>query len=743
MDMPRAQPLGGLDGGFINAWSNDLKVQTKSDDTGSPSSEAESSTAVYDGGDSGQLRQRRTRSASYPAVANKEQLIKDVGSNFVCSNHTEVDTSEPKATTSREQSSSCDDTTLEPETEDGTSLENRILGALEVSSGRHGRRFLPFSRMENILTYDAILKELQIHYQDWTPEDLQSLAHEIFDEIKLPDSNLTTRRKIFGTLVRINKAAWITQFIEEGLCDSDLPFYFPSSNEPYQSVVRITNEGNRVSIQCFTVPRWKPLERELFEQYQWEFQAPFFQVTPTKGQRKRPIHYALRDNSILPFTEDFEGEGTGSMYSGGYSEVWRVRIHPAHHSHPSSDNPYFAVKRLRPTNRTLEMFKQEVATLKRLSERNHAHLMRLELTYEYQERFHLLFRWADGNLRDYWERHPRPTNIPRTHSFAVWVSQQCLGLAEALMIIHECPPDSDLTTNDETNGLALQRTNGRHGDIKPENILWFQPHECNDDRNKDQGKLVISDFGLTEFHRDETGLVSPMNIAMSPTYSAPEYEVSETISQSFDIWSMGCVLLEFFVWYMKGFQAFDQFSRDRAAEDNTVPIRRDNYFKVVRNAQVNDGRVSKEAVLKKAVASQFESLRQHPEISEFIVDALDFIEEKMLRMGPEKRSTSKEVVERFREIYKKASADAHYCLEPVPGRPKRVNTDLSTLAPHVFNPIEITSRHRSGRGASIDGREQESVDVDERRGKVLAEVARFSRKQTAGPFAAINEPKFV
>jgi hypothetical protein len=85
---------------------------------------------------------------------------------------------------------------------------------------------------------------------------------------------------------------------------------------------------------------------------------------------------------------------------------------------------------------------------------------------------------------------------------------------------------------------------------------------------------------------------------------------------------------------------------------------------------------------------QFESLRQHPEISEFIVDALDFIEEKMLRMGPEKRSTSKEVVERFREIYKKASADAHYCLEPVPGRPKRVNTDLSTLAPHVFNPIE-------------------------------------------------------
>lgn len=327
--------MQGFGGGFITAWSNELKVQTEPDDTGSPSSEAEGSTAVYDGGDSGQLQQRRERSASCPAVKNKEQLIKDVGSKFISPSHTEVDKSESKATTPREKPSSCDDTALELETEDGTSLENRILGALEVSSGRHGRRFLPFNRMDNVLTYDAILKELRIHYRDWTPEDLQSLAHEIFDEIKLPDSNLTTRRKIFGTLVRINKAAWITQFIDEGLCDSDLPFYFPSSNEPYQPVTRITKEGGRVCIQCFTVPRWKPLERELFEQYQWEFQAPFFQVMPTKGQRKRPIHYALGDNSILPFTEDCEGEGTGSMYSGGYSEVWRVRIHPAHHSHPS------------------------------------------------------------------------------------------------------------------------------------------------------------------------------------------------------------------------------------------------------------------------------------------------------------------------------------------------------------------------------------------------------------------------
>lgn len=109
------------------------------------------------------------------------------------------------------------------------------------------------------------------------------------------------------------------------------------------------------------------------------------------------------------------------------------------------------------------------------------------------------------------------------------------------MTIHECPPDSGVPA-DEADDLAPQRTNGRHGDIKPENILWFQPHGLNSDQSAFEGKLVISDFGLTEFHRDDTGLVSLMNTATSPTYRAPEYDISETISQSYDIWTMGCVL---------------------------------------------------------------------------------------------------------------------------------------------------------------------------------------------------------
>lgn len=60
--------------------------------------------------------------------------------------------------------------------------------------------------------------------------------------------------------------------------------------------------------------------------------------------------------------------------------------------------------------------------------------------------------------------------------------------------------------------------------------------------------------------------------------------------------------MEFIVWYLKGFQAFDQFSKNRATEDNS-PIKEDVYFKLVKIAQGSDGVILTAAVFKEAVAS--------------------------------------------------------------------------------------------------------------------------------------------
>lgn len=76
-------------------------------------------------------------------------------------------------------------------------------------------------------------------------------------------------------------------------------------------------------------------------------------------------------------------------------------------------------------------------------------------------------------------------------------------------------------------------------------------------------------------------------------------------------------------------------------------------------------------------------------------------------MRPEKRATCKEVVDKFRAIYEKASIDENYCLKAATCKPKRVNTDLSTLSPQGFETTESgasISQHRDTQGDQSESR---------------------------------------
>lgn len=267
-------------------------------------------------------------------------------------------------------------------------------------------------------------------------------------------------------------------------------------------------------------------------------------------------------------------------------------------------SPSFAVKRLKPGNNVEKAFRRELATLKRLSGQNHAHLIKLELTYFYRNHYHLLFRWADGNLQEYWKRHPEPSGLLRTHEYAAWMVGQWLGLARGLLAIHRCPADEEseqtMSYRQADDKLGPQHRHGRHGNIKPENILWFSSQDAEDEPLPANGKFVLSDFALTEFHQNESEVVDSREIAVSLTYRAPEYDVSPGVAQSYDIWSLGCVLLEFIVWYLQGYEGFDQFSLDRCNEDTGL-IREDKYFKIARKMQSNSDDTLVVAALKDSV----------------------------------------------------------------------------------------------------------------------------------------------
>ena len=212
----------------------------------------------------------------------------------------------------------------------------------------------------------------------------------------------------------------------------------------------------------------------------------------------------------------------------------------------------------------------------------HAHLINLLATYEQTGKFYLVFPWAKADLLGYWtEENPRP---PQKKEMVTWIAEQCHGIADGLSTIHRYHtfsgksllhpnslPLDNLTeprtsTKDKTmNEAKVIRLFGRHGDIKPNNILWF-PDQT---RKGGFGILKITDFGIAHFStKNEVSAQERDLVANSPTYRAPECDFPGwMLSPSSDLWTLGCVYLEFIVWFIGGSTRLKQFAQDRTAFD--------------------------------------------------------------------------------------------------------------------------------------------------------------------------------
>ena len=173
--------------------------------------------------------------------------------------------------------------------------------------------FIPVDALNSILTYEAVKEELRIIDSSKDDKQLSSYAHYIRNNAK----------KIFAMLLIGNKRESVFSFIDEHICDNDLPFkkagVFGNSQDP----LRLCKQTNTTGCEGIrSMSKWTRHEIREFCRIQWQVQAPVFQKT----ESGIVPHYDLDDNVILPFIEDNERE----MASGGYSHVWKVRIHPAH-----------------------------------------------------------------------------------------------------------------------------------------------------------------------------------------------------------------------------------------------------------------------------------------------------------------------------------------------------------------------------------------------------------------------------
>lgn len=317
------------------------------------------------------------------------------------------------------------------------------------------------------------------------------------------------------------------------------------------------------------------------------------------------------------------------------------------------------MKRLHQSDK--DEFKREQQILLRLTPKKDRHLIKLLSTFRKDGKWHLIFPFADSNLRAYWDCRPIPDFDRDT---VLWSLTQMTGIARALARIHELTITVNVTDHDPVdspNGTTRKKKRyetlyGRHGDVKPENFLWFQHAVGVTDP---RGVLQLADFGLGRLHgqhnsREQT----PANdVPCSPTYEPPEYRIGKYVSQAYDMWSLGCVLLEFVTWLVLGAKEVYNFADYRGEFSPRTGINDDNFYTITSDTT---------AVVRTQVLDWVNRLHRHKRSSRLMHDLLHLITEHLIVVEPSARIESKKLYQELNRVLDKATKNDDYALTPMP-----------------------------------------------------------------------------
>lgn len=377
-----------------------------------------------------------------------------------------------------------------------------------------GHFFLPAGTFQTLFTEGNIRRELQAQAGVSHGPGTASLVKYACTDAKI----------LFAILLYIgfDLPAALAGFLKHKLTDRHLPLP--------RDVAKCARAGGKgpqrecnhdPAFNAFHDKWWRRVGIFRFYEVQWMFLAPVF--TPTKRDLK------LDSRAILPISQVKTGTRMGL-----FSNVHEVVIHPDHCREiiPDADRPNsrVALKELRVDSQdsTLKaILEQEILAAATLRSIEHSHMVNSIATVNQGERRFLLFPWADGgNLRDFW----MASDIrPLTPALILEVLKQLLGMSNALHNLHG--------------------HNIRHGDLKPENILRFRDGTT-------IGTLKLGDMGLAKLHSESTSFRNSKTQTRIGTmrYEAPEVVVSsnQPRSRRYDIWSMGCIILEFAIWLQYG-----------------------------------------------------------------------------------------------------------------------------------------------------------------------------------------------
>lgn len=190
-------------------------------------------------------------------------------------------------------------------------LSTQIISRYEKSHFDQDQKdFLPAGSLEDLLTEEAIVKELR------------GDSHLDLEELLLPPENQLVVDFIRQDAKRVFAITVIFEFRGEDLRKAMRIFKRINFTDKCLPVQDESLKGQL----CKFPKLWTPARIHKFCREQWCFLSPVFSPQQTM--------FYLKPNHILPFTE--KGSGC-DVQEGAFSQVFCIKIHPAHLIDPVKD----------------------------------------------------------------------------------------------------------------------------------------------------------------------------------------------------------------------------------------------------------------------------------------------------------------------------------------------------------------------------------------------------------------------
>ncbi|KAI6087225.1 protein kinase [Hypoxylon rubiginosum] len=499
------------------------------------------------------------------------------------------------------------------------------------------KAYIPRDRLPNILTLQRVRAIVSLPCFNAYPDKNRLAADICF-----------SRPKLLAVLIGIRKTHDFARFMADGVVDQCLPMVMNQTSSQRLLYCKFHNVYHD-TINSY--PR--PDDRTQFSRWSYSLVAPHI----TCFSSKKHSHYILDPEDVFPMMAAHtmprqEGAGIDQLPPaanayGGFSEVHQVQIERSHYNfgdnigvrHPHG---LFALKKLTSHNR--ENFNLELSSLlfsmdNALKRRANKHLIQLLATFEVVDpaglgsTYYLLFDWAEGNLTNFWRANQ---NLIGNRLHCQWMSQQFHEVSLALESVHnerletlKSIDNNTLERNLNGRPVDVQELYGRHGDIKPDNFLWFHPRQPPD-------LLALCDFGLGRLHTQVSrSKQNPKDLTWTATYRAPEFDLPDgMISRASDIFSLGCVFLEHVTWFMRGVNSVEHVFPARRMDKDIHDFISDTFFTISSDPATGRQR----PYLKPEVHRWISELQSDPSCSWYIHQLLDVIRDRMLEPDRTKRA---------------------------------------------------------------------------------------------------------